>query len=82
MHREREKHMKRVTPFAVLGLALTIAGTTVVAQETLDRTVLPIAEPTRQTYSLKFLQGKCSSTLVRPCFCGRKLLSLFPFVPM
>jgi hypothetical protein len=31
---------------------------------------------------LKFLQGKCSSTLVRPCFCGRKLLSLFPFVPM
>ena len=38
--------MKRVTPFAVLGLALTIAATTVAAQEQLDRTVLPIAEPT------------------------------------
>jgi hypothetical protein len=36
----------------------------------------------RKPFSLKFLQGKCSSTLVRPCFCGRKLLSLFPFVPM
>jgi hypothetical protein len=33
MHREREKHMQRVTAFAVLGLALTIAGTTVSAQE-------------------------------------------------
>jgi hypothetical protein len=31
---------------------------------------------------LKFLQGKCLSTLVRPCFYGRGLLSLFPFVPM
>ena len=43
--------MKRVTAFAVLGLALTIAATTVAAQEQLDRTVLPIAEPTRPTYS-------------------------------
>jgi hypothetical protein len=32
---------------AVLGLALAIAGTTVSAQEKLDRTVLPIAEPKR-----------------------------------
>ena len=51
MHREREKHMKRVTPLAVLGLALIIAGTTVSAQEQLDRTVLPIAEPTPPTYT-------------------------------
>ena len=43
--------MKRVTPLAVLGLALTIAGTTVSAQEKLDRTVLPIAEPKRPTYT-------------------------------
>ena len=43
--------MKRVTAFAVLGLALTIAATTVAAQEQLDRTVLPIAEPKRPTYS-------------------------------
>jgi arylsulfatase A-like enzyme len=42
--------MQRVTPFTVLGLALTIAATTVAAQEQLDRTVLPIAEPTRPTY--------------------------------
>ena len=42
--------MKRGTVFAVLGLALTIAGTTVSAQEKLDRTVLPIAEPKRLTY--------------------------------
>src|SRR5262245_18334065 len=48
--RERENHMTRVTPLAVLGLALTIAATTVSAQETLDRAVLPIAEPTRPTY--------------------------------
>jgi Sulfatase len=41
--------MKRVTAaFAALGLALTIAGTTASAQERLDRTVLPIPEPTRQ----------------------------------
>jgi len=43
--------MKRVTPVAVFGLALGIAGTTVSAQETLDRTVLPIAEPKPPTYS-------------------------------
>jgi hypothetical protein len=42
--------MQRVTAFEVLGLALTIAGTTVSAQAQLDRTVLPIAEPTRPTY--------------------------------
>ena len=41
----------RVTAFAVLGLALTIAGTPVTAQEKLDRTVLPIAEPKRPTYT-------------------------------
>ena len=40
--------MRRVTAaFAALGLALTIAGTTVSAQERLDRTVLPIPEPAR-----------------------------------
>jgi len=39
-----------VTTFTVLGLALTIAGTTISAQEKLDRTVLPIAEPKRPTY--------------------------------
>jgi arylsulfatase len=50
MHREREKHMQPVTAFAVLGLALTIAGTPVAAQEQLDRTALPIAEPKRPTY--------------------------------
>ena len=38
--------MTRVTPLAVLGLALTLAATTVSAPEKLDRTVLPIAEPT------------------------------------
>ena len=43
--------MKRVTPFVVLGLALTIAGTTVSAQEKLDRTSLPVAEPKPPTYS-------------------------------
>ena len=43
--------MKRGTAFAVLGLALIIVGTTVSAQEKLDRTVLPIAEPKRPTYS-------------------------------
>jgi Sulfatase len=43
--------MKRVTPFAVLGLALAIAATTVSAQEKLDRTVLPIPEPKRPTYT-------------------------------
>jgi arylsulfatase A-like enzyme len=42
--------MTRVTPLAVLGLALTLAATTVAAQETLDRTVLPIQEPPRPTY--------------------------------
>jgi arylsulfatase len=36
---------------AVAGLALALAGTTVSAQEKLDRTVLPIAEPKRQTYT-------------------------------
>jgi hypothetical protein len=39
IHRERGKHMKRVTAFAVPGLALIIAATTVTAQEQLDRTV-------------------------------------------
>ena len=45
--------MRRVTAFAVavLGLALTIAATTVSAQDKLDRTVLPIAEPKRPTYT-------------------------------
>jgi len=43
--------MKRVTPLMAFGLALTIAGATVLAQETLDRTVLPILEPERPTYS-------------------------------
>ena len=43
--------MQQVTACAVLGLALTIAATTVAAQAQLDRTVLPIAEPTRPTYS-------------------------------
>ncbi len=39
--------MKRVTAaLAALGLALTIAGTPVSAQDKLDRTVLPIPEPT------------------------------------
>ncbi len=40
--------MKRMT---YLGIALAIAGTTAAAQETLDRTVLPIQEPARPTYS-------------------------------
>jgi arylsulfatase len=40
-----------VTTITVLGIALTMAGTTVSAQEKLDRTVLPIAEPKRPTYS-------------------------------
>ena len=43
--------MKQVTAFAVLGLVLTCAATTVAAQEQLNRTVLPIAEPKRPTYS-------------------------------
>ena len=43
--------MKRVMAVAVLGLALAIAGTTVSAQEKLDRTVLPIAEPKPPTYT-------------------------------
>jgi YHS domain-containing protein len=34
------------------------------------------------TSSPKFLLGKCSSKLVRPCFCWRKLLRVFLFVPM
>ena len=38
------------TFIVVLGLALTIAGTAVSAQEKLDRTVLPIAEPKPPTY--------------------------------
>ena len=42
--------MKRVIPVALLGLALTIVGT-VSAQQKLDRTVLPIAEPKRPTYT-------------------------------
>jgi arylsulfatase A-like enzyme len=50
MHREKEEHMTRVTPFAVLGLALTLTATTGSAQAQLDRTVLPIAEPTRPTH--------------------------------
>jgi hypothetical protein len=36
---------------SVLGLALIMAGATASAQERLDRTVLPIAEPGRATYS-------------------------------
>jgi arylsulfatase len=43
--------MKRVTFLVAFGLAMTIAGTTVSAQEALDRTVLPILEPERPTYS-------------------------------
>ena len=43
--------MKRVTAFAAPGLALAIAGPPVSAQEKLDRTVLPIQEPKRPTYS-------------------------------
>ena len=43
--------MKRVTAFAVVALALTIAATTVSAQQKLDRTVLPIAEPKPPTYT-------------------------------
>jgi hypothetical protein len=43
--------MKRVTALAVLGLALAAAGTPAGAQEKLDRTVLPIQEPKRPTYS-------------------------------
>lgn len=50
-HRERYKRMKRMIASAVLGLALSIAATTVSAQDKLDRTVLPIAEPKRPTYS-------------------------------
>ena len=40
--------MKRI---GYLSIVLTIAGTTAAAQETLDRTVLPIAEPKPPTYS-------------------------------
>ena len=43
--------MKRVTILAALGLALTIAATMVWAQDKLDRTVLPIAEPKPPTYT-------------------------------
>jgi arylsulfatase len=43
--------MKRVTLFAVLGLALTIVTTTVSARDKLDRTALPIAEPKPPTYT-------------------------------
>ena len=43
--------MKRLTSLAVLSLALTIAGTPASAQQKLDRTVLPIAEPKPPTYS-------------------------------
>ncbi len=42
--------MKRVTPFAALGLLLTIAASAVSAQDQLDRTSLPIAEPKPPTY--------------------------------
>ena len=42
--------MKRVTPFAILGLLLTIAASAVSAQDQLDRTSLPIAEPKPPTY--------------------------------
>jgi len=48
---EKDEPMKRVTAFAVLGPALAIAARTVSAQEKLDRTLLPIAEPKRPTYS-------------------------------
>src|SRR6185369_13732617 len=43
--------MLRVTALAVLGLSLTPAARAVPAQEKLDRTVLPIAEPKPPTYS-------------------------------
>jgi arylsulfatase A-like enzyme len=43
--------MKRTTQLTVLGLALSITGTSVSAQETLDRSVLPIQEPRRPTYT-------------------------------
>ncbi len=42
--------MQRVTPFAALGLLMTIAASTVAAQDQLDRTSLPIAEPEPPTY--------------------------------
>ena len=40
--------MKRI---ACLNIVLSIAGTTAAAQDRLDRTVLPIAEPKSPTYS-------------------------------
>ena len=43
--------MERVTVIAALGFALTIAATGVSAQDKLNRTVLPIAEPKPPTYS-------------------------------
>src|SRR5206468_10884002 len=41
--------MRRVTSLAFLGLVLSIGATTASAQEKLDRTILPIAEPKRPT---------------------------------
>src|SRR3954471_8311657 len=43
--------MKRVAIFTVLALALSIVGARVSAQEKIDRTVLPIQEPKRPTYT-------------------------------
>ncbi|RZU02423.1 arylsulfatase [Rivibacter subsaxonicus] len=43
--------MKRSLPCAVLGVVLAIAATTSSAQQPIDRTVLPIAEPKRPTYT-------------------------------
>ena len=43
--------MKRMAAFAAFGLALAFTATTGSAQEKLDRTVLPIQEPKRATYT-------------------------------
>ena len=43
--------MKRMTHLTALGFALAMAATAASAQEKLDRTVLPIAEPKRPTYT-------------------------------
>jgi arylsulfatase len=43
--------MNRIMPFAALCFALVITGPPVSAQDKLDRTVLPIAEPKPPTYT-------------------------------
>ena len=44
--------MKRKTSLTVLSLALTVAATTLPAQERLDRTALPIPEPVRRPITI------------------------------